>query len=393
MQKMKGFRKFILMTSLGLISICIVILAASVISNLNLPERSAVVEHLSELDKIRLEEMLHLRQSVGNDVWPGWGDIDISAIQYNEEYVFLVGYSKPPNGWVNVSTNQLLGGPWEVVPEDVFSDQIYYRQYLPAPDVTPQAFTVRVGDRWVSSIGTYDWMRISLTQTVRQDLPAFLRPVFPSKLFVDQLLGGGDKYISLSAHEAFHAYEGISAPEKLEKAETAGRQLEDQYPWEDETLKADWQEELNILAEALRSTDQGMTVDLARQFLLLRTARRESASLSPELIAYENQREWVEGLARYAELEIWRRASNGTYTPLPDTSLLSDYDGYTGYDRRWSQELGQLTMMAEDRGDGRFYYTGMAQAFLLDKLMLEWKLQAFEEDVWLDELLEIAVSK
>ena len=133
------------MTSLGLISICIVILAASVISNLNLPERSAVVEHLSELDKIRLEEMLHLRQSVGNDVWPGWGDIDISAIQYNEEYVFLVGYSKPPNGWVNVSTNQLLGGPWEVVPEDVFSDQIYYRQYLPAPDVTPQAFTVRVG--------------------------------------------------------------------------------------------------------------------------------------------------------------------------------------------------------------------------------------------------------
>ena len=52
-----------------------------------------------------------------------------------------------------------------------------------------------------------------------------------------------------------------------------------------------------------------------------------------------------------------------------------------------------MQMMAEDRGDGRFYYTGMAQAFLLDKLMLEWKLQAFEEDVWLDELLEIAVSK
>jgi hypothetical protein len=43
-------------------------------------------------------------------------------------------------------------------------------------------------------------------------------------------------------------------------------------------------------------------------------------------------------------------------------------------------------MMADDKGDGRFYYTGMAQAFLLDRLMPSWKLQAFEENIWLNDL-------
>ncbi len=393
MQKMKSFRKFIVMTFLGLISVCLLAVVASAISNINLPEHSLVTEHLSDFDKIRLEETLHLRQAVGNDVWPGWGDADIPAIQYNEEYAFLVGYSEPPNGWVRVPSNQELGGPWEVVPDDAFSGQVYYRQLLPDTDVTPQAFTVLVGDRWVSSIGTYDWMKISLIQTIRQDLPAFMRPIFPAQLFVDQLLGGSDKYISLSAHEAFHAYQGVSVPEKLTTAEIAVRQLEDQYPWDDESLKADWQEELDILAEALRSTDQAVTVNLVRQFLLLRATRRKSASFSPELIAYENQREWLEGLARYAELEIWRRASDKTYTPMLDTSMLPDFDGYTGFYTRWSQEISQLTMMADDKGDGRFYYTGMAQAFLLDRLMPSWKLQAFEENIWLNDLLDAAIRK
>lgn len=150
---MKGFRKFIVLTFLGLISVCILAMVASAVSNLNLPEHSLVTEHLSEFDKIRLEEMLHLRQAVGNDVWPGWGDADVPTVLYNEEYAFLVGYSEPPSGWVNVSSNQKLGGPWEVVPDDVFSDQIYYRQLLPGSDVTPQAFTMLIGDRWVSSNG------------------------------------------------------------------------------------------------------------------------------------------------------------------------------------------------------------------------------------------------
>jgi hypothetical protein len=389
----KRFRKIFVLTIFGLISLCLLIVAISAISNLRLPQHSSVIEKLSEADRVRLAETLHLRHAVGDDVWQGWGQADIPAILYNEEYAFLVGYPDPPEGWVKVPAHQQRGGPWEIVPDDAFSGQPYYRQRLQNPDITPQAFTVLVGKRWVSSIDTYDWAKIGLTQTVRQDLPSILRPIFPFQFFINQLLGGSDKYISLSAHEAFHAYQGMLAPAKLSAAELASQQYENQYPWDDASLQANWQAELDLLAGALRSADYDKTAGLARQFLALRAARRQSANLSPELILYENQREWLEGLARYAELEIWRQASNGIYVPVPETSTLPDFDGYTGFGSRWSQEIGQITMMADDKGDGRFYYSGMAQAFLLDRLVPDWKSRAFEDGVWLDDLLDAATQK
>jgi hypothetical protein len=37
--------------------------------------------------------------------------------------------------------------------------------------------------------------------------------------------------------------------------------------------------------------------------------------------------------------------------------------------------------------DTRFYYSGMLKAFLLDRLYPEWKLQAFNTDIFPDMLL------
>jgi hypothetical protein len=369
------------------------LLAISALSNLGLPPGSALVETLSEADKIRLAETTHLRQTVGDAVWPGWGQADIPAINYNESYAFLVGYPEPPDGWIKVPQGSQRGGPWEPVPGESFNGQPYYRQSLPDPDITPEGFTVLVGERWVSSLQTYDWASISLAQTIRRDLPSFVRPVFPYRLFIAQLLDGSDKYISLSAHEAFHAYQGMLAPEKLAASETANLQVENQYPWDNVSLQADWQTELDLLAEVLQSTDQARTVELARRFIELRAARRASADLTTELVSYEQQREWLEGLARYAELEIWRQAHAGNYTPLPETDSLSDFGNYSGFETRWSQEIDQIRRMADDEGDGRFYYSGMAQAFLLDRLMPGWKGRAFEDGVWLDDLLSEALQQ
>jgi len=36
----------------------------------------------------------------------------------------------------------------------------------------------------------------------------------------------------------------------------------------------------------------------------------------------------------------------------------------------------------------RFYYTGMLQAVMLDRLLPEWKKDAFKEGVYLENLLE-----
>ena len=388
---MKKVRKFLLVAILSLMGLCLLLIAISVLSNQGLPQQSTVVETLSNADKVRLSETLHLRQTVGDEVWPGWGQADIPAIVYNESYAFLVGYPQPPDGWIKVPADIKRGGYWEMVSGDEVFGQPYYAQPLPDSDVTPEAFTVKVGQRWVASIQTLDWAKICLMQTIRQDLPSFLRPIFPYRLFIGQLIGSSEKYISLSAHESFHAYQGILAPEKFAVAENTNIQFESQYPWNNETLAVDWQVELDLLAEVLQTADQARTLELVRQFLELRATRRESANLSPELVAYEQQREWLEGLARYAELKVWGQAASSNYNPIPETNTLTDFNGYAQYDARWSQEVNQISRMADDEGDGRFYYSGMAQAVLLDRLMPDWKKQAFETNIWLEDLLDTAV--
>ncbi len=387
---MKRVRKFIILSVLSLIGICVGLLAISALANLALPTHSASIEVLSAADKARLAETRHLLRELGGKVWPGWGQADIPMIAYNEEYAFLVGYPDPPDGWVKVPAGIQRGGMWELVVGETFMGELYYRQ--PLADVTPEAFTVKVGEEWVCSLATFEWMQISLTQSIRADLPSFLQPVFPYGLFIRQLLSGDDQYISLNAHECFHAYQGFLADEKLAVAENANAEYEGQYPWENEALQADWQTELELLTDALRVTDQASSLELARHFLDVRATRRASAGLSPALIAYEQKREWLEGLARYAELETWRLASTTGYLPDSETKNLSSFDIYRGFDRRWANELAQIPRMANDEGDGRFYYSGMAQAYLLDRLSPDWKVTAFEEGNWLDDLLLAAVQ-
>ncbi len=267
----------------------------------------------------------------------------------------------PPDGWIKAPAGVQRGGPWEQTPGDDFYGSPYYRQRLSSAGDTPENFTVRIGERWAASMQTMEWAKIRLADIIQADLPAFLRPVFPYGLFVDQLMSGSDQYISLVAHESFHAYQGMTAPAKLADCENAST-YESSYPWSNETHLADWQAELDLLTEALASTDPSAAAQHARRFLALRAERRKNASLSDALVGYEQRREWSEGLARFEELEIWRLASKEGYAPLPAIGQDPDFENYRGFDTRWKQEIGQIGRMADDEGDGRFYYTGMVQS-------------------------------
>ncbi|PKO05813.1 MAG: hypothetical protein CVU41_10355 [Chloroflexi bacterium HGW-Chloroflexi-3] len=116
--------------------------------------------------------------------------------------------------------------------------------------------------------------------------------------------------------------------------------------------------------------------------------------LSNDMIRYENQREWVEGMARYAELETWRLATtNEEYQPLVEMHSDRKFKEYQSFDNRWSRELDQISRMVEDEGDGRFYYSGMAQAYLLDQLDPSWKLTlAADPMLNLEDLLRQAMT-
>lgn len=390
---MRQILRVLRVVAVGLVALAILAVVASAISNLGLPARSPVVERLSDLQKARIAETFRLRQTLGDTVWPGWGQADIPVIVYNEEYAFLVGYPNPPSGWVKVPQNEQRGGPWEPVLDDTFQNETYYRQPLPDPDITPENFTVLVGDRWVATLQTKEYSFIAFVKGFREDIPAPLRPIVPYRLIWHFLGGDTEVYLGASAHESFHAYQGIVTETHLAEAERVAW-LEGEYPWADDVAEAAWQRELNVLARAVRAESDGEAAELARQFLASRQERRQTTRLPPEFIDFERQREWLEGLAKYTELSIVRQATEASdYEPVSALVGDPDFENYAGSQRFWDQQLGEVTRMTNRSGEVRFYYSGFAQAVLLNRLLPDWKSQALAEGVFLEDLLELSTVR
>ena len=374
----------------ALVLLLTVAAVVSALINLNRPTRSASPDSLSAAEQARLAESFHVRETLGDAVWPGWGAADIPVIAYNEANAFLVGLPDPADGWIKATQTQPRGGPWEATAGTIEGRPVY-RQPLASLDETPQSFAVLVGDRWVASLTTMEWMRVELGNQLHNDLPPVVNRVFPYSLMTGQLVSSSDHFISLIAHEAFHAFQGAMAPERLAEAELAAAR-ENAYPWDDAALESAWKAELDLLAEAVAAPPEE-AADYARAFLSLRAERRGAAGLPATLADYERQREWLEGLGRYAELGIWRAASvSADYRPVAAMTKDPEFEAYRNYEKRLGRELGQFGRMADDVGDGRFYYSGYAQAVLLDRLDSGWKARAFQPGVFLEDLLAEAVK-
>jgi hypothetical protein len=372
----------------------IVVVAAGVLLIINRlsPTASADPDHLDPLALAQLDEFAHLHRTLGDAVWPGFGDQTVPVVVYNEANVFLAGLADPAPGWRTVPGGRSLGGDWQPVDAPALTAGPLYRQPLPPSGETPQAFTVGIGDQFAASLGTMEWMPIALADQIRGELPPPLAAIFPYRLFTGQLLSGTDQYLSLLAHEAFHAHQAAVAPAKLAAAE-ASLAAEAAYPWEEPAVIDAWQLELDTLAEALRAATPEETAAAAARFLAGRAARREATGLSAEQIALERQREWSEGLARYIELAIWEAAvTDATYESVPTLAADPGFDGYANYEGRWEREIDQMRRMADDPGEGRFYYSGMAIATLLDRLSPGWKDGAMAPGVYLEDLLADALD-
>ena len=236
--------------------------------------------------------------------------------------------------------------------------------------------------------------RLDLMNNIRKDLPDFIKPVVPYPLLASIFFPNSDTYLSLIQHESFHAFQAVWAQPRFEQAEWDGIHLSDRYPWYDQAGIDAWQTELDLLQAALKAKDKETTRQLAGEFLEQRESRRIMMNLSPALIRYENQREWVEGIARYAELETWRLAAlDEEYQPLAGMKIDPKFKKYRTFNDRWRRELDQIARMASNKGDGRFYYTGMAQAYLLDQLHPSWKLTLGADPMLnLEDLLEQAMT-
>lgn len=390
--KRKSVKRIILLVVLVSAGVCLLLMAISFVSNLTTPKTLAVPDRLTQLDKARIAEALHLRQTLGGQILPGWDQADIPTVLFNQEHLFLTGYPDPPDGWIKIPHGTQMGKPWEQVLDDDFLGQPYYRQRYELPDGNTQAFTVQIGDRWVASMGTYDYMKISLVDGFQEELPPPLNMLLPYRILTKLFLPP-DIYIAAILHESVHAYQGIQAADRLVAAERLFNEFGDAYPVDDPAFEEAWQTELDLLAQAMLAESDDEAADLAQTFLDQRAKRREAAGLSAEMVAIERTREWEEGVAKYGELSSMLAAANAAgYQPVSELSQDKDFDSYRGARQKWDQEVQQIRRMAGTDGDLRFYYSGFAQAALLERLFPAWKTQILDDDIYLEDLLSQAVN-
>jgi hypothetical protein len=357
----------------GSLLLCLVLAAVSALTNRRVLSLPQATDRLTALDKARLAETLHLKRRLGNQVWAGWGETDIPVLVWNDDYSFLVGMTDPP-------------APWEPVPEDTFEGETYYRR----PTDNPQNFAVHVGDRWVASMATKWQVDAFVIEMIRDVLPVPLDRIIPYRL----LMQPSEVQMTGVLHESFHVYQAQVALDRLNQAEAAhGKGAQYWTVDADKAVREAWETEIDLLVKALKSEGDEQAKALAREFLSQRDSRRMAAKLSSALVEYERHLEWEEGLAKYVELAIWREASGSLeYEPLPDVTDDPAFRGYCSFRQRWSQEIGQMKRQATREGETRFYYTGMAQAMLLDRLLPGWQDKALSKDIWLEMLLAEAVE-
>lgn len=170
--------------------------------------------------------------------------------------------------------------------------------------------------------------------------------------------------------------------------------MEGAYPADDPDFQTAWKDEMLLLQQAVQAESEKEAADLAQQFLAAREARRDNSALTQDMITYERQREWVEGTAKYVELHMWRAgAQTEGYEPLVALEDDRGFRSYVGHEKRFNQEVKQMMRVRFDKpGDGRFYYSGMAQAVLLDRFAPGWKEHAFDDGVWLEDQLAQALA-
>jgi hypothetical protein len=297
---------------------------------------------LAATEKAQVSEALRLQAALGDRVWPGFGTARIPVILYDDRWQFLIGAGEPP-------------APWAVVEGDSFQGAPYHRRAASAPT----AFAVRVGSGWAGSLSTLDRMS--------RRIPFRLDP----RLHAAMLL-----------HEMFHAHQAGQAPEHFAQALKVYA-VEARYHARQKAHAADWDKEGALLAAGLRSRDEPGARQAALDFLRARDGRRARAALDPDLLAYERELEWLEGLAKYVEIRFQELAASAD-------STRPGHDSGAGY---WHWDFSQLEVgLGRQDGDTRFYPSGMAQARLLDVVRPGWKGSALRSGVTLDDLLRAAVA-
>jgi hypothetical protein len=326
--------------------------------------------YLADRQVLLTRESQHLRAAVGERIWPGFGKADIPVYLYNDRYGFLVGVQSAPAGWQQVETNTVDGSP-------------YWRTDTPEK----QSFAIKVDGLWAGGLTVKDEMDAQVPRLFREKMGLVGRMV-PYRLFILD----ADRYVAAIVHEQFHAYQAVTNSKRFERA-NATYQASERYPWDVSGYRDAWLREVDLLKKAEAAQTVQEKAELAGRFLAARRERRARfLAGAPDLLGYEQEVEWLEGLGKYAERQAMALPGQAEHVPLQGMAGDPQFHGYSRFDKWWRQERMNMSIRANLHGDLPFYASGVMQALLLDSLRPDWKQGYLEGDSPLDAALKQALG-
>lgn len=302
-----------------------------------LAQTCATAADLEAVDRVRARIV-----AFGPIAWPGWASPPPVLLRMGEVDCLLDHPAPPPEFVEEAPGIHRLDG-----------------HVLPVPAAT--AF--EIGGRW------------TLVVPARAELQAFVDDqIGPGVVDLDDAL-----YERTLLHEAFHAHQltivgGLrGVPDFRDPGAPTVR-----LPEPSTAFDAAQAEQGRALFDALHATTAGEAVAAVERFLAARDAWRAGAP--PGTAAAEQQLEWLEGTARYADVLL------ALYPGQAPRPALDPH--------AWGDLLEQLRDPAAVPTGTRDRYAalGAAQAFLLDRLHPGWKRLAIPGGASLESLLREVVS-
>jgi hypothetical protein len=191
----------------------------------------------------------------------------------------------------------------------------------------------------------------------------------------------------ITFHEAFHGFE--RDPKRIGgKWGAENSLLVFEYQETSARNNALFNIESRILYVALQSKNTGAMKQKLRQFLAIRGLRQ--SELDAHFVEFEKGAELNEGLAEYAGTKavlVGIQAARRKQISIP-----FGFTDESAFLSRKFEMLDRITSVGKNVRR-KFYYTGSAQAFLLDRLLPNWKTKVQMERSSLQELLENAVGQ
>jgi hypothetical protein len=297
---------------------------------------------LSEKGVALLKEAYHMQKEIGTKVWKEWKVSQVPFLYKTDKFDFLIDHPAPPEDFQKVFSTNLARNIW-------IRPNFDKAEYQAAYDIN-------------------DILTVVMTEPDTEYNPCL--------------------WVLKAVHELFHIYQGSKIPcQPFKSKYSEMNELTFNYDYQNKQISALGKAEAIYLASLLSNNNwtKNDSVDIIRYFENLNLLT-ENIYPDSMMYCYKKLMEWKEGVAFYTEREIAKLSCKSSfYKPSAD---FQKYFTNSDYDKTFEENYSENNIFNPLRfvysgviGRMIFYYTGLAKAYLLDRLNPIWKDKYLQFDL------------